>query len=74
MNTKFEFPYDDVTDNCKQIGLIENKLDDWFYKIYDKEINLIEGERVALGGDFWIVSHKIVYVEENLIQYTLEIE
>ena len=59
--------YEDV---YKKHGFILDKQTEDVYKIYDKEFNLSEGDRVDLLG-FKIVDWKCIDLENDLIIYAL---
>lgn len=60
-------------DYYKQYGFILDEENETVYKIYDKEVNLSEGDRVELFG-FRLVVLKYVDIENDLITYCLEYE
>lgn len=57
----------------KQLGFVYDEDQQMVYKIYDKEVNLSEGDRVELFG-FRLVVLKYVDIENDLITYCLEYE
>ena len=86
MKTKFEispeiFNGNGSTEECikyyneyyKGKGLVLDKYEEEVYKIYDKEIHLIEGDRVLFFG-YRIVDWKCFDVENDIITYILRQE
>jgi hypothetical protein len=54
--------------------LIDNENQE-VYKIFDRFIDLSEGDRVSLNGfGFGIVDWKCIYIDEGLVNYVLQHE
>jgi len=60
----------------KDEGFLFEKEESVIYKIYNREIQLVEGERVELqGGDgFFLVDWKCYYADLGMVWYVLKKE
>jgi len=68
-----EAAYSYYENHYKKLGYILDKNSEDVYIIFDKEINLNEGDRVLLHG-FKIVIWKCVDIEDDIIEYSLKEE
>ena len=73
LQTDLDKAYERYNKCYKKSGWILDKEDESVYKIFDKEINLNEGERVDLQG-YRTVTWKCVNVLEGYIEYEIEEE
>jgi len=58
-------------DYYKDAGFILDKRDEDVYKMYEKDFNLKEGDRIFLAGMYLIVYWKAVEIDNDLTEYSL---
>lgn len=73
-NRTLEEDYQYYEENYREKGFILDKKTEDVYKVFDKQININEGDRVLLDGEFMIVNWKCLDLENETIIYSLELD